>query len=213
VGPHTGRDRVRLMLLLLAVIVGLLVARVLPIPSERQLRADVQQLGAFAPVDFILLYAFFTLLFLPKAVLSILAGATFGLSLGFAYVLVGAMAGAVIAFLLSRFVAREPTKRLVGAHLARLDEMIARNAFVGIVVARLIPVIPFTLINYVAGLTAIRLGTFASASAIGMIPGTFVYVSLGAFGVHPRTWQFWLAVTLALIMMFAGAIAVRRRRV
>jgi uncharacterized membrane protein YdjX (TVP38/TMEM64 family) len=213
VGPHTGRDRVRLMLLLLAVIVGLLVARVLPIPSERQLRADVQQLGAFAPVDFILLYAFFTLLFLPKAVLSILAGATFGLSLGFAYVLVGAMAGAVIAFLLSRFVAREPTKRLVGAHLARLDEMIARNAFVGIVVARLIPVIPFTLINYVAGLTAIRLGTFASASAIGMIPGTFVYVSLGAFGVHPRTWQFWLAVTLALIMMFAGVIAVRRRRV
>jgi uncharacterized membrane protein YdjX (TVP38/TMEM64 family) len=91
--------------------------------------------------------------------------------------------------------------------------MIAKNAFVGIVAARLIPVIPFTLINYVAGLTAIRLGTFASASAIGMIPGTFVYVSLGAFGVHPRTWQFWLAVTLALIMMFAGAIAVRRRRV
>jgi uncharacterized membrane protein YdjX (TVP38/TMEM64 family) len=113
VGPHTGRDRVRLMLLLLAVIVGLLVARVLPIPSERQLRADVQQLGAFAPVDFILLYAFFTLLFLPKAVLSILAGATFGLSLGFAYVLVGAMAGAVIAFLLSRFVSRR-SSRAVG---------------------------------------------------------------------------------------------------
>jgi uncharacterized membrane protein YdjX (TVP38/TMEM64 family) len=213
VGPQTGRDRIRLLLLFLAVVAGLLIAKMLPIPSERQLRADVLRLGVFAPVDFILLYAFFTLLFLPKAVLSILAGATFGLSLGLSYVLIGAMVGAVIAFLLSRFVAREPTKRLAGAHLVRLDEMIAKNAFVGIVVARLIPVVPFTLLNYVAGLTAIRLGTFAGASAIGMIPGTFVYVSIGAFGVHPRTWEFWLAVTLALIMMIAGAIAVRRRRV
>jgi uncharacterized membrane protein YdjX (TVP38/TMEM64 family) len=213
VGPQTGRDRIRLLLLFLAVVAGLLIAKMLPIPSERQLRADVLRLGVFAPVDFILLYAFFTLLFLPKAVLSILAGATFGLSLGLAYVLIGAMVGAVIAFLLSRFVAREPTKRLAGAHLARLDEMIAKNAFVGIVVARLIPVVPFTLLNYAAGLTAIRLGTFASASAIGMIPGTFVYVSIGAFGVHPRTWEFWLAVTLALIMMIAGAIAVRGKRV
>jgi uncharacterized membrane protein YdjX (TVP38/TMEM64 family) len=213
VGPQTGRDRIRLLLLFLAVVAGLLIAKMLPIPSERQLRADVLRLGVFAPVDFILLYAFFTLLFLPKAVLSILAGATFGLSLGLAYVLIGAMVGAVIAFLLSRFVAREPTKRLAGVHLARLDEMIAKNAFVGIVVARLIPVVPFTLLNYAAGLTAIRLGTFASASAIGMIPGTFVYVSIGAFGVHPRTWEFWLAVTLALIMMIAGAIAVRGKRV
>lgn len=212
-GPHRGRDRVRLILLLLAVIAGLLLARVLPIPSERQLRVDIQQLGIFAPVDFVLLYAFFTLLFLPKAVLSILAGAIFGLTLGFAYVLVGAMVGAVIAFILSRFVAREPTERLAGAHLARLDEMIAKNAFVGIVVARLIPVIPFTLINYVAGLTAIRIGTFASASAIGMVPGTFIYVSVGAFGVHPRTWQFGLAVLLALTLMLVGVIALRRRRV
>jgi uncharacterized membrane protein YdjX (TVP38/TMEM64 family) len=74
-------------------------------------------------------------------------------------------------------------------------------------------VIPFTLINYVAGLTAIGLGTFAAASAIGMLPGTFVYVSLGAFGSHPRSWQFITAVILVLVLSMGSTIAMRRRHV
>lgn len=207
------RDLTRLSLLLLIVLAGIVLSTAWKIPGGPQIRADIHQLGFYAPPAFILIYAVFTLLFLPKAVLSILAGVTFGLGLGFIYVLIGAMIGATLAFLVSRFLARESVERLAGRHLARLDKLIAPNAFLGIVIARLIPVIPFTLLNYAAGLTVIGLGTFAGASVIGMLPGTFVYVSLGAFGVHPQSWQFMAAVAVALALTIGGTFAVRRRNV
>lgn len=207
------RDRTRLMLLLLIVLAGVVLARLWTIPSGPQIRVDILKLGYYAPPAFILVYAISSLLFLPKAVLSILAGVTFGLGLGIVYVLIGAMIGATVAFLVSRFLARESVEHLAGNHLQRLDRMIAANAFSGIVIARLIPVIPFTLLNYAAGLTAIGIGTFAGASVIGMLPGTFITVSLGAFGVHPRSWQFLVAVGLAIALAIGGTIAIRRRNV
>jgi uncharacterized membrane protein YdjX (TVP38/TMEM64 family) len=195
------------------VLVGFILARILNIPGESQIRIEVRHLGAYAPWAFIGIYALATLIFIPKAILSIVAGATFGLSRGLVYVLVGAVIGAIIAFLASRYLARDSMGRLAGQHLVRLDGMIAKNAFVGIVIVRLIPVIPFTLINYVAGLTAIRLGTFAAASAIGMVPGTFVYVSLGAFGSHPQSWQFITAVIFVLVLATGSALSMKRRHV
>jgi uncharacterized membrane protein YdjX (TVP38/TMEM64 family) len=208
VSPRLTRDWIRLISLVAIVLTGFILARILNIPGESQIRTEVRHLGAYAPWTFMGIYALATLIFIPKAILSIVAGATFGLSHGLVYVLVGAVIGAIIAFL-----ARESMGRLAGRHLVRLDTMIAKNAFTGIVIVRLIPVIPFTLINYVAGLTAIGLGTFAAASAIGMLPGTFVYVSLGAFGSHPRSWQFITAVILVLVLSMGSTIAMRRRHV
>ena len=211
--PRLTRDWIRLISLVAIVLLGFILARMLNIPGESQIRTEVRHLGAYAPWAFIGIYALATLIFIPKAILSIVAGATFGLSLGLVYVLVGAVIGAIIAFLASRYLARESMGRLAGRHLVRLDVLIAKNAFAGIVIARLIPVIPFTLINYVAGLTAIGLGIFTSASAIGMLPGTFLYVSLGAFGSHPRSWQFITAVIFVLVIATGSSLAVRRRRV
>ncbi len=191
---------------------GFVLASTLKIPNESQIRSEIQHLGGYAPWIFIGLYALATLIFIPKAVLSIVAGATFGLSFGLVYVLAGAIIGAAIAFLVSRFLGRESMGRLAGQHLVRLDAMIAKNAFMGIVIVRLIPVIPFTLINYVAGLTAIRLATFTSASAIGMLPGTFVVVSLGAFGSQPKSWQFITAILVVLLLAIGSSFAVRRYR-
>jgi uncharacterized membrane protein YdjX (TVP38/TMEM64 family) len=213
VSPRSARDWARLISLVAIVLVGFILARILNIPGESQIRIEVRHLGAYAPWAFIGIYALATLIFIPKAILSIVAGATFGLSRGLVYVLVGAVIGAIIAFLASRYLARDSMGRLAGQHLVRLDGMIAKNAFVGIVIVRLIPVIPFTLINYVAGLTAIRLGTFAAASAIGMVPGTFVYVSLGAFGSHPQSWQFITAVIFVLVLATGSALSMKRRHV
>jgi uncharacterized membrane protein YdjX (TVP38/TMEM64 family) len=213
VTPRLTRDWARLIFLIAIVLVGFILARTLHIPGESQIRIEVRRLGTYAPWTFIGIYTLATLIFIPKAVLSIVAGATFGLSLGLIYVLTGAIIGAIIAFLVSRFIARESMARLAGQHLVRLDTLIAKNAFMGIVITRLIPVIPFTLINYVAGLSAISLGTFAAASAIGMVPGTFVYVSLGALGSHPRSWQFITLVIFVLVFATGSALAMRRRNV
>jgi uncharacterized membrane protein YdjX (TVP38/TMEM64 family) len=213
VNQRSTRDWIRLISLVAIVLAGLVLARILKIPSESQIRIQVRQLGVFAPWAFIGIYALATLIFIPKAILSIVAGATFGLSLGLIYVLTGAIFGAIIAFLSARFLARQSMGRVAGEHLVRLAGIIANNAFLGIVIARLIPVIPFTLLNYVAGLTAIGLGVFTIASILGMLPGTFVYVALGAFGSHPRSWQFITAVILVLVLASASALAIRRRNV
>ncbi len=207
------RDVVRLLGLLLLGVVGVVSAQVVRLPGLTQLRVDVHQLGVLGPIAFIAIYLASTLVFLPKAVLSILAGAVFGLPLGVIFVMIGALLGAILAFLSSRVLARQPVERLAGKHLAQLDEMVAENAFVGIVLARLIPIIPFTLLNYAAGLTAVQLRIFTGATFVGMIPGSVAYVSIGAFGLHPRSWQFLAAVIGLALLTIIGAIAVRHRRV
>lgn len=207
------RDVVRLLALLLLGLTGVLIAQVVRLPSIMQFRVDVRQLGVLAPMAFIAIYLVSTLLFLPKAVLSILAGAVFGLLLGVTFVMIGALLGAILAFLASRVLARHPIERLTGKHLARLDELIAENAFVGIAIARLIPFIPFTMLNYAAGLTTVQLRIFTGATFVGMIPGTVAYVAIGAFGFHLGSWQFLVAAVSLVLLTIIGVVAMRQRSV
>lgn len=206
-------DAVRLLALLLLGLAGVLIAQAVSLPSITQLRAEVRQLGMLAPMAFIAIYLVSTLVFLPKAVLSILAGAVFGLPLGVTFVMIGALLGAILAFLASRVLARQPVERLAGKHLARLDGLVAENAFVGIIIARLIPIVPFTMLNYAAGLTTVQLRIFTGATFIGMTPGAVAYVAIGAFGFHLSSWQFQVAAAGLALLTITGVIAVRLRRV
>ena len=72
--------------------------------------------------------------------------------------------------------------------------------FLGILIARLIPVIPFTLLNYAAGLSSVRFLPFLGATVIGMLPGTASYVAVGAYGIQPHSWEFALALLVLLVV-------------
>ena len=210
----TARSAVVRLAALVAVLVGLVAAAALVgVTDADALRADVAGLGPLGPVVFVLLYAAVTLLPLPKNVITAVAGLLFGLVEGVLLVLPGAVLGALAAFGLGRWLGRDAVERFTGTRVARVDALLARRGLVAILVSRLVPVLPFTGINYAAGLTAIRLRDFVLGTAVGIVPGTVAYVALGAYGTSPTSWPFVAAIAALLVLSLGGAwLASRRRR-
>jgi uncharacterized membrane protein YdjX (TVP38/TMEM64 family) len=129
---------------------------------------------------FIALYCLQTAFSLPGAwAFTLAAGFLFGSVLGTLYANIAATAGATLAFLASRYLLHDWVERKFGNRLGPIQEGFAKNAFSYLMTLRLIPIFPFFLINLVAGVTRIRLGTYVLATAIGIIPGTFVYANAG----------------------------------
>ncbi len=140
----------------------------------------VHELGALGPIVFIGGYMIAAIVGVPGSLLTLAAGAIFGLSLGIAYAITAATLGATAAFLVSRYVARGfVERRLAGnARFRALDQAIADNGRKIVFLLRLSPVFPFSLLNYALGLSQVRLVDFVIAS-VGMLPGTVLYVYYG----------------------------------
>ncbi|MDQ2757086.1 MAG: VTT domain-containing protein [Actinomycetota bacterium] len=203
----------RLVALLLLIAAALALAQVIGVPSVDQLRARFEPWGWWGAAAYATLYAVATLSPLPKSVFSLAAGALFGLGWGVGVVVVGACAGAMLAFYLARALGREGLHRLTGVRGDRLDDQLARRAFLTVLVLRLVPVVPFTAVNYLAGVTSLRAPTFLSATAVGILPLTTAYVALGAYGSQPGSWPFWTALASVVVLTAGGAVvAVRQRR-
>jgi uncharacterized membrane protein YdjX (TVP38/TMEM64 family)/rhodanese-related sulfurtransferase len=142
----------------------------------------VRALGAWAPVGFILIYALGTILFFPGSILTLLGGAVFGPVWGTAWNLTGATLGATIAFILARTVAGEWIARRVGGHLRRLVDGVTAEGWRFVALMRLVPLVPFNLLNYALGLTGISLAAYVLTSVVCMLPGAIAYTWLGYAG-------------------------------
>lgn len=138
--------------------------------------------GAAGVVAYIALYVVACVLFLPGSVLTLGAGAVWGLAGGFPIVSVASTLGATAAFLAGRTFARGWVARRVEGNerFRAVDEAVAREGWKIVGLMRLSPVFPFNLLNYAFGLTRVPLRDYVLASWIGMIPGTVLYVYLGS---------------------------------
>lgn len=129
---------------------------------------------------FILTYCVVTGLSLPGAVILTLAGGfLFGSLLGVVFVNIGATSGATLAFLAARYLLRDWVEQKFGSKLGPIQEGFSKNAFSYLMTLRLIPLFPFFLVNMVSGLTRVNVGTYVVATAIGIIPGSFVFAYAG----------------------------------
>ena len=145
-----------------------------------QLLAFTQTHYAAAVLLFILTYVVVAGLALPGAVILTLAGGfLFGSLLGTLFVNLGATTGAVLAFLASRYLLHDTVEQKFGKWLGPFQEGFAKDAFSYLLTLRLIPLFPFFMVNLVSGLTRVNVGTYAGATAIGIIPGSFVYAYAG----------------------------------
>ena len=203
----------RLGLLGALLVAGIVAARWFGLPDTEVVRRTISGTGLTGLAVFVVAYVVCSLLVVPKGVLSIAAGLAWGLVPSVGVVMVGALLGAVTAFWVGRWLGRDAVARLAGDQLGRLDEQVARHGVAAIVIVRLIPVIPFTVINYAAGLTAVRFGPYLVGTAIGIVPGTVAYVALGAYGTQPASWEFAGAVGAFLVLTLVGIVAARRHRV
>jgi uncharacterized membrane protein YdjX (TVP38/TMEM64 family) len=129
---------------------------------------------------FIIAYAIVTGLSLPGAVILTLAGGfLFGAVGATLFVNIGATTGATLAFLTARYLLRDSVELKFGKWLGPFQEGFAKNAFSYLLTLRLIPLFPFFVVNLVSGLTRVNVWTYVAATAIGIIPGSFVYAYAG----------------------------------
>ncbi len=171
---------------LIGIAAGLLmVARTLPVETvAERLQAWVETLGLWGPLVYGVAYVLAALLFVPGAALTLGAGALFGLFWGTVTVSLASTTAAALAFLIARHLARGA----VGQHAARyprfsaVDAAIAEGGWKIVALLRLVPAFPFSMGNYLLGLTAVRFWPYVMASWAAMLPGTFVYVYFGHLG-------------------------------
>jgi len=113
------------------------------------------------------------------AVMTVAGGFLFGPVAATVFVNVGATTGATLAFLVARYLLRDAVEQKFGKWIGPFQEGFAKNAFSYLLTLRLIPLFPFFVVNLVSGLTRVNVGTYVAATALGIIPGTFVYAYAG----------------------------------
>ncbi|HSE59705.1 MAG TPA: TVP38/TMEM64 family protein [Nitrospiraceae bacterium] len=148
--------------------------------NRDHLLAFTEANAGVAAILFVATYVVVTGLSLPGAVILTLAGGfLFGSLFGTLLVNIGATTGATLAFLAARYLLRDWVEQKFGSKLGSLQEGFANNAFSYLMTLRLIPLFPFFLVNMVSGLTRVSIGTYVAATALGIIPGSFVYAYAG----------------------------------
>jgi uncharacterized membrane protein YdjX (TVP38/TMEM64 family) len=143
----------------------------------------IEHLGPLGPMAFVAGYAIACVALIPASVLTLAAGAIFGLVWGTIYTLIGASIGATMGFLISRYAARGLVERRLAdnARFAAIDRAVGAEGLKVVTLLRLSPVVPFSILNYALGLTRVRLVDYWLGMT-GIIPGTFLYVYYGKVG-------------------------------
>lgn len=116
----------------------------------------------------------------PRTALSVLLGVVLGFGTGLAVALAGGLLGGLAAFGLSRVLGRDALQRLAGPRLAAVDRALAGRGFGTVLAGRLLPVVPFSVLSHAAGLSAVPAGSYAAATALGLLPSTVLQVGAGA---------------------------------
>jgi uncharacterized membrane protein YdjX (TVP38/TMEM64 family) len=181
----------------------------------------IRGLGPLAPLAFIAMYIVACVAFIPGSILTIGAGVIFGVVLGSIYVSIAATLGATAAFLVGRYLARGwVSARLEGnPKFKAIDEAVGKEGWKIVILTRLSPVFPFNLLNYAYGLTRVSLRDYFFASWLGMIPGTVLYVYIGALtgdvaraagGSAARTPAGWSLTIVGFVATIAVAVYATR---
>ncbi|MDQ0427283.1 putative membrane protein YdjX (TVP38/TMEM64 family) [Planomicrobium stackebrandtii] len=198
--------------LLVAAAVGLVIwlSRSVFDIDANDLRSWILSFGPWSPVIYILIYTVRPLIFFPASVLSIAGGLAFGAWLGTLYTIIGATLGALLSFYVAKTLGKSLVRKKWTGNAAKIQSQMEQNGFLYVLLFRLIPVINFDLISYTAALAKVRFSSFALATLIGIIPGTFAYNFLGSSFVSGNPQIIVLAVVIFVILTVVP-IVIRNR--
>lgn len=180
--------------------------------SSDRVRDAIDPLGAAAVPAFILVSALLTCALFPGPLLAGASGLLFGTALGTPVAIASATLGAVLAFCIARFFAHDAVQTLTPARLRPLQDWIERRGFWAVLYARIAPGVPYSLVNYAAGLTRVGLPAFAAATAIGVAPRAFAYTALGGSLDDLASPEAIVAYAALVVMALTGLVLLRAER-
>ncbi len=200
------------------VLVLFVAGRLLPLQDWMAgLRGYVAGLGFAGGVLYGLVYVLAALLFVPGILLTLGAGFAFGLGWGIVLVSVSSTTAAAVAFLIARYAARGRVEAIArrNARFGAIDHAIAKNGWKVVALLRLSPLVPFSISNYLYGLTAVRFGPYLAASWAAMLPATVLYVYLGAAGAslgagEPKSPWEWTLLAAGLAATVVATVLLSR---
>lgn len=200
-----------LISVILIIIIGSTIYKLLNMNiNSKDIQAYVSSFGKLAPLVYIIMFALVPLTLFPDSVLAIGGGLIFGLFKGYIYTLIGALIGASLSFYISRKLGRNFVKKLTKEKLDGIESMINSKGFFVVLMLRLIPLFPFDIISYGAGLTSIKYKDFLLATIIGTIPGILVFTNIGAQSVNIGSNGFYISI-MALILLVIASIFLKNK--
>jgi uncharacterized membrane protein YdjX (TVP38/TMEM64 family) len=188
--------RIRLLIAVSLLLAATVTVAVVPVPTPLQIRAWAQSVGVAAPVLFLLGHALVTVAPVPRTVFTLAAGLLFGPLLGVSLSLTATMLSAVLAFGLVRRLAGGPVRPHLDRQVLRtVDARLRRRGWLAVASLRLIPAVPFSVVNYCCALSSISFRHYL-AGTVGIVPGSVAVVLLGD-ALTGNTSPALLAVSLA----------------
>jgi uncharacterized membrane protein YdjX (TVP38/TMEM64 family) len=180
------------------------------IPSAGELRDWGDGLGALGVVAAVPLFAVLNL-FIAWTILAGAIGLLFGTWVGTPVALLGVTGAALLQMAIARYLAGDQVGALLPTRAARVEAFLERNGLVAVMESRILPLVPYALVSYSAGLTRLRFRDMGLGTLVGGAPKVFAYVALGGSITNLAAPEAKVAVALLLALGVAGALVVRRR--
>ena len=161
----------------------------------------INSFGMMAPVVYIIMFTLVPLTLFPDSILAVSGGMVFGVFYGTIYTIIGALFGATLSFFIARFLGRGIVNKLVHNKGKWFEDGVEKRGFLIILALRLIPLVPFDIISYGAGLSKIKFKDFFAASAVGIIPGVIVFTNLGDKSLKVTSPEFIAALGMLILLL------------
>lgn len=162
-----------------AVLIVLAVARFVPVPTAIQMRDWARELGPWFPLAFLAAHTIVTVLPFPRTAFTLAAGLLFGTQLGVLLAVVASTASAVLALRAVRALGWKLAALHHRPAVKKVDDQLRLRGWIAVMSMRLIPAVPFSVLNYAAGASAVRVVPYTLATFTGLLPGTLAVVVLG----------------------------------
>ena len=174
----------------------------------------IEQFGVYAPIIFLLLAAILPILLFPPGILSVIGGLLFGFKLGAVLTITAAIIYTNIMFLISRYFARNKIenfleKRLTLKQFNRIFGLKDNKLATFLIICRLIPILPNSVVSYSYGLTRISFKHYFIANLIGLIPGRLIWLNFGSKLNNIWSLEFLMAAILIIAFVAIGAIVAK----
>ena len=181
--------------------------------DRSQLQLWLQQMGIWAPVLYILIYSIATICILPSTPLNLTGGAIFGAVWGTVWTSIAAILAAILAFGFSRTIGRSLVERKLAGKWESIDREMQQGGFFYMFAIRLLPLIPYGIVNFAAGLTSIKFRDYFLGTLLGTVPGILPFVIMGSGLTALKQGDVLpMLVGLALTGMLVGTATWYRRR-
>ncbi|KRE34620.1 hypothetical protein ASG82_20190 [Mycobacterium sp. Soil538] len=169
----------RLAAMLITIVILVAVALAVPLPTAVQLRDWATSVGPWFPLAFLAAHVVVTVFPFPRTAFTLAAGLLFGPYLGIPIAVVASTLSAVLAVLLVRAAGWQLSRLVSHPKVDALDTRLRERGWVAVMAMRMIPAVPFSVLNYAAGASAVRLLPYTLATVAGLLPGTAAVVILG----------------------------------